>query len=440
MQTGRALYKSILWRSLYYISLFIVNILIARQFLPSASGKVFYLSSVYSFFVMFMGFSIESGIVFFAAKGKMAIGKLLNFSLLWSLVASLLIFCIIFFFFKKENTIFNNTFLLVSSITFICGNLLTTYCTGLFYARHNFVTPNLISIIINLALIILFPFNGHSLVPGISGVNFFYIYFISFLVQGILLAITVQIKYLKYRFEGLLTLPEFQLLFRYCSMAYLANIIFFLLYRVDYWFVQRYCTPEQLGNYIQVSKLGQLFFILPAILASVVFPLTAGGQSEIIKNILTLLSRSILFLYLFACIILLVTGNWLFPFVFGNGFSEMYQPFLFLIPGILSLSGLFTVTAYYAGKNRMMVNIKGSVLALLFILIADRIFIPVYGINAAALISSIGYIIYQVYVLLIFKKEHQTSISDFFIFRITDWHDLKNSILRSVKVNDEKQQ
>ena len=440
MQAGRALYKSILWRSLYYLSLFVVNILIARQFLPAASGKIFYISSIYSFFVMIMSFSIDSGIVYFAAKGKLGIGKLLNFSLLWSLVAGLLIFCIIFFFFKKENTIWNNTFLLVSSISFICGNLLTSYCTGLFYARHNFVTPNGISISVNLALIILFPFNGHSLVPVISGANFFYIYFISFLLQGILLAITVQIKYLKYRFEGLLTLPEFRLLFRYCSMAYLANIIFFLLYRVDYWFVERYCTPEQLGNYIQVSKLGQLFFILPAMLASVVFPLTAGGQKEKIKNMLTLLSRSILFLYLFVCIILLLTGNWLFPFVFGKSFSGIYQPFLFLIPGILSLSCLFTVTAYYAGKNRMMVNIKGSVLSLIFIMAADRIFIPVYGINAAAIISSMGYIIYQVYVLMIFKKEYRTSISDFFIFRIADWHDMKNIILRSTKDYDEKQQ
>ena len=133
-------------------------------------------------------------------------------------------------------------------------------------------------------------------------------------------------------------------------------------------------------------------------------------------------------------------GNWLFPFVFGKSFEGMYKPFLFLVPGILSLSGLFVITAYYAGKNRMMVNIKGALLALIVVLIADRIFIPVYGINAAALISSIGYIIYQVYVLYIFKKEYHTAILDFFMVRISDWRDIKSSILRSLNATNEKQQ
>jgi len=208
-------------------------------------------------------------------------------------------------------------------------------------------------------------------------------------------------------------------------MAYLANIIFFLLYRIDYWFVEKYCTPVQLGNYIQVSKLGQMFFILPTMLASVVFPLTAGGQREKVNSLLTMLSRTILWLYAAVCVVLLLTGKWLFPFIFGNDFTEMYQPFALLMPGILSLSGLFTLTAYYAGKNKMKVNITGSLLALVVIIIGDSIFIPVYGINAAALISSLGYIIYQLYVLIVFNKEYQTRIIEFFIFKMVDWKNMK---------------
>jgi O-antigen/teichoic acid export membrane protein len=425
---------------LYYGSAFIVNVLIARHFLAAASGLLYYISSVYSLFLLFAGFSIESGIVYFTAKDKINTGKLLNFVLLWSLLTGILIFCIVFFFYKEFNTGIDKNFLLISSITFICGNLLITCCSGLFYAHHDFVTSNLLSLVINLVLILVFPFTGRSIVAGITDRDFFYIYFLSFFVQGIVLVVAVQAKYIRFRFTGLLSIAEFRLLFRYCAMAYLANIIFFLLYRIDYWFVERYCTPEQLGNYIQVSKIGQLFFILPTILAGAVFPLTAGGQREKVNRLLTMLSRSILLLYGIACIILLLTGKWLFPFVFGKSFSDMYQPFVLLIPGILSLSGLFIVTAYYAGKNRMSVNIKGSLLALVVIATADRIFIPAYGINAAALVSSIGYIVYQAYVLTVFKKEYQAAISDFFIFRITDWKELKNNLTRSIKINSEEQQ
>ena len=98
----------------------------------------------------------------------------------------------------------------------------------------------------------------------------------------------------------------------------------------------------------------------------------------------------------------------------------MYQPFLLLIPGILSLSSIFTITAYFAGSNRIKINIIGSVYALLFILFGNMIFTPLFGINAAALISSIGYIVYQVYIIGVLKKEFKLPLSDFFIFKFTD--------------------
>ena len=85
-----------------------------------------------------------------------------------------------------------------------------------------------------------------------------------------------------------------------------------------------------------------------------------------------------------------------------------------------------------------MVNIKGSVLALIVIVVANRIFTPVYGINAAALISSIGYIIYQVYVLSVFKKEYKSAISDFFIFRKTDLAELKNKLWLSNQTKNDQ--
>ena len=138
-------------------------------------------------------------------------------------------------------------------------------------------------------------------------------------------------------------------------------------------------------------------------------------------------------LYLLACLFLVLTGKWLFPYVFGESFVDMYRPFLFLIPGILALSGIFTITAYFAGKNRIKFNIIGSVLALVVIFIGDIIFIPVYGINAAAWVSSIGYIVYQVYVLVIINKEFKTTISDFFVFRISDLHNIKNYILNKAR-------
>jgi len=433
MPASRTLFQSIIWRGLYYVTAFIINILIARHFEASVSGTIYYISSIYALVLLFSSLSLESGIIYFAARNEIPVSKLFNFSITWSLVVGMATFITVFFFFTDFYNGIPKTLLIVSSFTFICGNLLTTYCSGFFYARNNFIVPNCINIISTTCLIVLIPFNGKSIIPAINNENYFYIYFSSFLVQGLCLAIAAKMKYIKSGFQRFLSMADFRLLFRYCAMAFAGNIIYFLLYRIDYWFVAKYCTADQLGNYIQVSKLVHLFFILPTILASAVFPITAAGQKEGINHILTLLSRTIFFIYLLACIFLALTGNWLFPFVFGDSFSAMYQPFLLLTPGILSLSGLFTLTAYFAGKNKIRINIIGSVYALIVILIGDIIFIPRYGINAAALVSSIGYMVYQGYIIIIFKKEFGTALSDLFVIRSSDFKNIKESITNSLK-------
>ena len=440
MQAGKTLLQSIFWRGLYYVSAFIINILIARHFEASVSGSVYYLSSIYAFAVLLSSLSIESGIIYFTAKGDISVNRLFNFSIAWSLFIGLLTFVFVNYILKEIVDGISSTLLVISAVMYISGNLLITYCAGIFYARNDFMLPNVIIITGTIILIILIPYGGKSIVYSVTGTNYFYIYFTTFFVQGICMAIAIKRKYLKKIRIQFLNFVEFRLLFRYCALAFLGNIVFFLLYRIDYFFVERYTTAVELGNYIQVSKLVHLFFILPTILATVVFPFTASGQKAEIDKFLTLLSRALFMLYIFACLILGLIGSWLFPFVFGKSFTGMYQPFLFLIPGILSLSGIFTLTAYYAGINRIKVNITGSLYALMVILAGNIIFVPKYGISAAALVSSVGYVVYQIYIIMIFKKEYPGSALDFFIFRSADWIKIKNSILVSINSKNESQQ
>jgi O-antigen/teichoic acid export membrane protein len=433
MSTGKILWQSMLWRGLYYVSAFVINILIARHFQASVSGAVYYISSIYALVLLLTSLSFESGIIYFSARAEIPAERLFNFSIAWSFIIGVLTFFITWFFFKEAYQGMAQGFIIISALFFITGNLLTTYCSGFFYAANNFITPNIIIITGTFMLIILIPFHGRSVLPVINDQNYFYLYFGVFLLQGLCMAIAARIRYIRAFAFTMLSFAQLKMLFRYCALAFTANIIFFLLYRIDYFFVERYCTAGQLGNYIQVSKLVHMFFILPTILAGVVFPVTAGGLKEDMDKLLTLLSRSIFLFYVLVCIFLACTGKWLFPLVFGNSFSEMYLPFLWLIPGILALSGIFTLTAYFAGKNRIKTNITGSVYALIVIIIADMLFIPKYGIQAAAVISSAGYIVYQVYIIAVFKKEYQIAVADFFIFRPSDLKKIKRSILNSVK-------
>lgn len=432
MHTGKILLQGMLWRGLYYVSAFIINILIARHFEASVSGSIYYMSSIYALVLLIFSLSMESGVTYFAAKQEIPVARLFNFSMIWSLITALLTFLVTWQLSVRMHDGLTDL-LIFSAVTFITGNLLITYCSGFFYAHNNFIVPNIIIITGTVILIALIPYNGKSLVPAVTNENYFYAYFASFFLQGVAMAVAVKIKYIKAGIFQFLSAAEFKLLFGYCGLAFFGNLIFFLLYRVDYFFVEKYCSADELGNYIQVSKIVHLFFILPTILASAVFPITAGGRKEDINKLLTLLSKSIFVLYSICCTFLALTGKWLFPFVFGKTFSSMYQPFLWLIPGIISLSGIFTLTAYFAGRDRIKVNIIGSVYALIVIVVGDIIFIPKYGIEAAAIVSSAGYIVYQVYIIAVFKKEYQTSVADFFIFRSSDFKQIKQAVTKAIK-------
>jgi O-antigen/teichoic acid export membrane protein len=136
-----------------------------------------------------------------------------------------------------------------------------------------------------------------------------------------------------------------------------------------------------------------------------VLPYAAATSPYELKQHINDFSRRLLVLYTLICLVVAISGYWMFPWVYGPSFSNMFVPFLLIIPGILAISGLYPYTVYFAGENRIGINIKGSMLAFVFILTADAIFIPKFGINAAAAISSVGYFVYYAYVYLMFKKE-----------------------------------
>src|SRR6266700_4149462 len=84
---SRLIYESVLWRGLFYLSSLLLNILIARYYQASASGWIFFVFNYYTLFIEVLGFSMESGINYYASKNEIAVSKLLGLSLALSLVA-----------------------------------------------------------------------------------------------------------------------------------------------------------------------------------------------------------------------------------------------------------------------------------------------------------------------------------------------------------------
>jgi O-antigen/teichoic acid export membrane protein len=413
MLLRKLILQNLVWRGLYFFSLFLLNIIVSRYFRADGSGEIYYAMNNLSFLLLIIGLSLESGAAFYISKKEISEQKTALYCLCWALAGTL----ISMFFFKWM--IPGNLHLLLTGPTFflgcssyVFGVLLTTYFTPLFFAKGDFIFPNLVLFILTLLLACLLVAFGR--VPFIHR-HFVPIYFGSFLFQGFVLAWTYFYKNGTRKDTGLLSKQELSKLLRYSLLALSGNIIFFLVYRVDYWFVMKNCSIMELGNYIQVSKLGQIFILLPTTMASAVFIHTASKKEPGTES-LKLISRWVTFFYTIAICAIILLGSRLFPFLYGPSFNLMYKPFLLLSPGIISISTLTLLTSYYAGRGMVLINVKGAFYALLIILTGNFFFTPKYGIYAAALTSSLGYIFYQVYVMSVFKKEYKdTRLSDFFV-------------------------
>ncbi|HUN03718.1 MAG TPA: hypothetical protein PLS00_12745 [Niabella sp.] len=424
----KLIYQSVLWRGLYFISVLGLNIVIARYFEASYSGLIYFITNSFALVVTIGSLSLESGVGYYVASGKMEPMKLANFSVIWSCFAGLATYVTIKILLGQDLIPVSYNAYSFLAICYICGCMLLNFFLALFYAVKNFFLPNVVMICINTLLIFLPLFgNGKIMTPKLY-VN---IYFLGFLLQGVILSVFFYMKNSREKTTGLRGKISLSKIFRYSFLAFLANMLFFLVYRIDYWFVQKYCTPEALGNYIQVSKIVQMLLILPAILSSAIFPVIAGRDMEQEGEKLAMLIRSSLLLYLFICLVFAASGYWLFPFIFGESFSDMYLPFILLIPGILSLVMLYPVIAYFAGRKKMWVNIKALLLPLCIIITGDLIFIPMYGIAAAALISSIGYIVYHLYLIKCFRKEFSVSKNLFYKIKFADYKKMKQLIIEN---------
>ena len=401
-EVSSSLKTHVVLKSFSLFLLLILNILFARYYAAAATGWVFYLFTVNSFIIQLFGFSLEAGVAYYTARKSIRESRLINFSLIWTLVVSLitlLLYSVYSAYYPSRVE-----YPIMYPIAFVTGNLLIAFGNAIYYSKHNFITPNILSTFINLALIIFLVVSfEYSKVE--MPMAFIPVYFYSFFIHGLILFFTLFIVSKEDKFLLNISSKSVRRVFRYSSYAFIANLLFLGITRIDYFFIRHFNTAEELGNYIQVSKIAQLFFVLPAMISTVLFPLIASGSERDIKKTIKDFSVKLLMLYGGLCLLIAASGYWLFPFVFGPTFSKMYIPFLLIIPGILAISGLYPYTAYFAGENKIRVNITGSLLAFLFIVVADYLFIPKYGINAAALISSIGYFIYYCYVFIVFKKE-----------------------------------
>lgn len=414
MHFNKILQHTIGWKLLNTALLFVINLLMVRLLGAAASGHFFYEITVLIFLLLMVSWSFESGMSYYASKNNGHIGSVLMIMLPLLVIQLAACWWLLSFIKLGINIYF--------SLLFIMGNLICNNFSVLFAAKKMFIKLNVISCVVNFfTAIILFVWwrinfsNQHLMVLLYVG---------STAVQALLLALFMA-KQVPLSEIHLRLIPSLaRRMFAYSSIAYISNVIFFLVTRMDYFFVEKYCSNLALSNYVQVSKLGQLLILIPSIIAGVILPFTLGKENTISLSKVQQLCKGITLIFLPITTVIAASFYWLLPWLFGKEFNLMYATLLIYLPGFFFLSITSVLAAYLAAKNFVKINLIASIIALSIVVAGNVLLIPIWGIHAAALVSSIAYASCAIFIIRFYIKNFESKRSDFFIFKKEELFDL----------------
>ncbi len=421
---GKLLAENLIYRLLNVAVVFVSTILLSRLTGVSGYGLLSLLIANAGIFNLLSAFGADAGLTFHAASGRLPLKKLFTFLLFivfFQLLAAVLAEAAAYsltghFLFLKTT---NLRYWWVG-VTLIISLSITEKYTALLHGRQFFTRCSKALLFSNSLMLVcfgLFYFVLHAQEP-----LFFIAVFtgLSFL-QAIFLAYT-------YHSDAEKVLPlqkpgnnDVKLFFSYSILSFIINLIQFLAYRVDYWLLDHYRGGEELGWYSLAVRLCQLFWVIPLVLAGIIFPVVAGKAAGYNEEKMHSLLRGMNLLNIAVGLLAWLLASLVIPFLFGNAYDNSILLFRVLLPGVILFCVATLLAAWFAGQKKLLVNLVGSLICLSAVLALDLLLIPGSGMKGAAIASSIGYGLTAIYYIVVYCYFNRVAVLKLFVPRQKDW-------------------
>lgn len=202
----------------------------------------------------------------------------------------------------------------------------------------------------------------------------------------------------------------------YGVRIFLTGIFSLLILRIDLYMVNFFKGMAESGLYSLASTFGDVFFILPFSIVTVMFPkINAEDKSK--KESVAKYSRISFFSVLILAIGTLLFIKLFIGLLYGQAFLPSVQPILLLLPGLIFLSTATVLSQYFLSTKYPFKLTICWFLATILNIILNFIYIPQYGMIAAALSSTITYFLVFGFHYYFFYKETKMGFYDVFVPR-----------------------
>ena len=193
----------------------------------------------------------------------------------------------------------------------------------------------------------------------------------------------------------------------YSLPLFLGNLVQFLNYRIDIFFLQSFAGLSAVGTYTVAVWFAQIVWLVPNAIGSLILRAAAEAPDRrgAVEQV-AMVNRGCFALSAVMGIGLLVVGWVLIPPLFGSDFRQSLPALLLLMPGTVLFCPTILLSAYLNGIQRQAVTTWVACGALVITLVLNVLLVPRLGIAGAALTSSCSYAVSTIATVYVVLRGH----------------------------------
>ncbi len=227
---------------------------------------------------------------------------------------------------------------------------------------------------------------------------------------------------------------------RFGSVLYIGNLAMSLNYRLDALIVFSFLHSAPAGYYAIAVMLAEMVQYLPDTASSILFP-SVSGDIDGAGQRTTRLTRVLGFILFVSCLGLCAVAWPVIYYIFGADFAPAYLAMVLLLPGMILLGLARIVVADIAGRGFPQYGTISAWIALVATLLLDFLLIPGpftiagvhvpalgWGINGAAVASSVAYTISFVILTLSYRRLTGIGLREMYLPRTAELREMTNRL------------
>jgi len=416
------LIKGGFYRILFMGFNFLVGLFIAAISGTETFGVISLMVVNAAVFSIVTGLGADSAIVWHGASQKLNSEKIFSFTFFSALfqVLLFLIFSLLFYRVTSRLLLSQQPYygFYFYELIYFSGLILIDKYTSLFYASSRMEICNKL-----LSGVTLFCMIGIILIRyKILDINLppFSLLCLTTFIQAVSLVILFHSVNSRLRIVRIST-HDLRSLFHFSIVVFITNLVQFFAYRADYWLINYFRSESELGIFSQANRFAQMLWVLPNILAAMLIPLIAAPGGDFNEKGVIRLVRVINYSNILVIGIIILVALLTYDLFLPASFSAGLFPLLLMIPGYYFFCINILLAAFFSSRRLLWVNLIGSSLCFIVIILADLILIPPFGIQGAAIADSIAYSAAAIFSILSFMRHTSFSFADLFRIRRTDW-------------------